>query len=449
TSAREGTVLWAEEFERERENLLDLQQEISRSVTRVLRIPLSIRERRRLRMDPTTSFRAYDFYLQGQQFLETLENPRHPELAADVFRRAIGVDPEFALARVGLSEALWKSYKRDGDGKTLKQAEAEAERALEIDPDLAAARVALARIHRTTGRHGESIAVLRQALAEHPKPDEALRELAFSYRQAGDLEAAEQCLRSATDLASEDWFNWNELGYFLLETGRYGEARQPLERAASLAPGTITWPRENLALAKYFEGDFDGAIAAFEAITAPSEDPVFATNIGTAYFFAGRYDRAEELYLQAVRLNPAGAVFHRNLADVYARQGRIDEARQSYGHALDLVEKRLLENPKSDALRLRRAVYAAKGERCDTAVPLARTLTTELPQTAQTAHALAQVFALCGESDRALATLRTAIQQGFGVELIKEEDEFRSLWEDADFRELVDVPTAEARGPSG
>jgi serine/threonine protein kinase/Flp pilus assembly protein TadD len=444
TSAGEGAVLWADEFERPREDLLDLQQEISRSVTRVLRIPLSMKERRRLQKDPTISFRAYDSYLQGQQFLEALENPRHPELAADVFRRAIDLDAEFALAHVGLSEALLKTYIRDGDGEALEQAEHEAERAAEIDPNLPAARVALARIHRTTGRHGESVAELRQALMEHPKPDEALRELAFSYWQAGDLEAAEDCLRSATDLASEDWYNWNELGFFLLETGRYGDARPPLERAASLAPANITWPSENLALARYFEGDFTGAIAAFEEIEMPSEDPVIATNIGTAYFFAGRYDRAEELYLRAVRLNPSEAIYHRNLADVYARQGRSDDARERYAQALDLVEERVRENPKSDALRLRRAVYAAKASRCDTAVPVAGTLRAELPQTAQTAHALAQVFALCGEQDTALATLRIAIQQGFAVELIREEDEFRLLHGNKEFRTMVGLASADS-----
>jgi serine/threonine protein kinase/tetratricopeptide (TPR) repeat protein len=437
TDAAHGTVLWAEEFRRNSKELFGLQKDLGSGLTRILDIPLSFRERRRLARDPSASFRAYDYYLQGQQFLGQVSRPRSPDMAAEVFRQAIQLDPDFALAHAGLSEALWRIYQRENDGNLLDQAEEEAERAAALDPDLPAAQVARARVYRSTGRYGQSIAELRQVLARHPKPDEAEGELAFSYEQSGDLKAAEEALIAATRLRPDHWHHWNSLGAFLVKMARYPEAREAFERANELAPQGLAWPLINLATLKLLAGDSAGAIEAFEQFKGQVDDAKLAANIGTAYYFENRLEDAEKYYQLAVKLDPKDPLKHGNLADLYLRQEKFEKARAEYQTALEFVEEALLDNPKSPGLRVDQALYAAKSGDCAIATGLADALAVELSQTAQTVHDRAIVYALCRQRSAALEAIRTAIELGISAQLIRREDEFAFLQADQEFVSLT------------
>jgi Tfp pilus assembly protein PilF len=343
---------------------------------------------------------------------------------------------------------LWRIYYRDLDAEVLAEAEDEAERAAEIDPELPAAQIALALVYRSNGRYKTSIAGLRGVLAKHPRPDDAQRELAFSYEQVGELDEAESWYRAATLLGEDKWFNWNSLGAFLVRTGSYEEAAEVFEKAKSLAPPGVISPQENLAALAILQGDFEGAIAAYELIPRPIRDADLASNIGTAYYFSDRPDkleRAEEYYRRAAELNPMRAEIHGNLADLLLKLGRREEALEHYREALALVEQQLSGSSGQVAtafaewrpLLIQQALYAAKAEECGTAVPLALELRQKIPETARDLHDLALVFALCGEQQQALEALDKAVELGFAAELIAIEDEFESLRGLPEWEELV------------
>ncbi len=432
----EGSVLWAKSFAGSRQELLELQREIAASLTRVLDVPLSIRERRRLAKDPTSSFRAYDLYLQGEQFLQSTD-ARGPDLAAEILRKALELDPDFALAHVGLSEALWTLHQRDRATDALRQAESHAEEALRLDPELPAAQVAMARVLRTTGRLGESIAELRRALASHPAPDEALRQLAFSYKRVGLTAEAEQSLHEAVALAPERWLNWNNLGWFLQERGDYDGAREAFLEAGRRAPPDVTWPRENLAMLKLYEGDAEGALAEFEAIGGQVDDPVLAANLGSASFYSGQFDKAERYYRRAVHLSPGNHEFHWGLGDVLAEKGETDSARSEYRRALALVEDALQTAIEDPELELAWIYYAAKASDCVAALGRLEGLGTAHPSTGANVHRRAQVQALCGRKEKALEQVAEAIRLGEPKDLMRQEVEFRSLREEPEFLRLT------------
>jgi Flp pilus assembly protein TadD len=219
--------------------------------------------------------------------------------------------------------------------------------------------------------------------------------------------------------------------------GNYPEARGALEKAVELAPEGITWPRENLATVRILEGDFEGAIEAFEQIEPVPDDPKMIGNIGTAYFFFNRLDEAERYYKLAVKLSPRSPIEHGNLADLYVRQGREQEARRSYLMALRLTEEALLSNPKDNDLRVNQVRYAAKAGECDTASRLADTLKTELPKVGRYHHNRAVAYALCGKREATLDALTQAVELGVSPDFIREEDEFQSLRDDPEFIQLV------------
>jgi TolB-like protein/Tfp pilus assembly protein PilF/predicted Ser/Thr protein kinase len=455
TDTGQGTVLWSEAFEQASENLLEMQKRIAEEVATAIALPLSEKERRRIAKNPTSSYQAYKLYLKGRFLMEDSSDPLNLDIAAALFRQAIEIDPEFALAHVGLSYALWRIYYRDLDAEVLAEAEDEAEWAAEIDPELPAAQIALALVYRSNGRYETSIAGIRGVLARHPRPDDAQRELAFSYEQVGELEEAESWYRAATLMGEDKWFNWNALGAFLVRTGSYEEATEVFEKAKNLAPQGVIFPQDNLAVLAILQGDFEGAIAAYELIPRPIRDADLASNIGTAYYFSNRPDkleRAEEYYRLAARLNPMRAEIQGNLADLLLRLDHREEALEHYRKALGIVEQQLSGSAKQARtafaqwrpLLIQRATYAAKAEECGKAVPLAFELRQKIPETARDLHDLGYSFALCGETEAALEVLDKAIELGFAAELIAIEDEFESLRGLPEFEELVGRQTPAA-----
>jgi TolB-like protein/Flp pilus assembly protein TadD/predicted Ser/Thr protein kinase len=440
TEASNGFLLWKDSFTGQQETLLALQHQIADTFVRFLEIPLSMADRRRLAKDPTKSRQAYEYYLRGQRHLEQLGDSQSLDFAIGAFNQAIRLDPEFALAHVGLSEALWYRYDIDREASTLAEAETAAERAAELDGDLAAAQVALARVYRSRGRYQASAEELRLALSNHPNPDDALRELAFTQERQGNLKEAERSFREAVALGEDYWANWNRLGKFYVSLGRYTDAREALERATTLAPANIYWPQENLAVLSLLEGRFDEAIQYYEQLPQPITDATTATNMGTAYYFSDRENalqESERYYALAVRLSPNDDLAHRNLADLYLRLDRPEDARRHFGAALEAVETQLEIEPESPELRMEKSHYLARLGDCSRAIVVADGLASDLPRTADNVHSMAGIYALCGEREKALDSLRDAIDLGFSPALIGQEAEFHLLSDDAEFISLT------------
>jgi serine/threonine protein kinase/tetratricopeptide (TPR) repeat protein len=437
TDTATGFVLWSEPYTAKPSELHWLQEDVARDLESLLSIPLTPKERRRLAEDPAALTRAYAHYVRGRRFLDQTEDPTGPESAADNFRQSIRLHPELAIARAGLSEALWQIYHRDLDPEMLAQAEEQARLALEQDPDLPAAHVALACVLRSTGQTEASIEALEEALSGHPNPDQAYRELADSYERIGELEEAERYLRTATALNEADWLNWNWLGALLAKLGRYEEAREAFENAVRVAPDYIYQPLENLGTLYLFEADYEAAIETYERIPEPIPYALLASNIATAYFFQGDMEKAVEYFRMAVEMDPMEAELRRNYGDVLLRIGDAAAAEAQYREAVALMDAELAVDPGNAELERRRTMYSAKAGDCESAVPKAVALKRDQPPTAFSAHEFAYVFALCGARDLAVNAVRESIELGISPELLAQEDEFALLREDPEFLTLT------------
>jgi len=450
TSTESGLVMHSEDVHGDVEHVFVLQREIGYRFATILSIPITPDELRRLTREPTQSFEAYDYFLRGHQLLKGFANEEERGAAIELLRQAIRVDPEFAMAHIALSEALWRDYRHGGGKRSLDEAERAAERALEIDPGKPSALVAHARILNARGKHESSIEELEQALRAHPNPAEAQLELGRNYHAVGDLDEALRCFRAAVAIGGDDWFYHNELGAFLLEMGRGEEARAAWEEAARVAPPAVRTPEENLASLLVYEGRFSEAVRAFESLKGPVLDAILASNVATAFYFSDRPDRlteAEEYYRLAVRLNPNDPEIRRNLADVCLELGRKEQATEHYREALRLTEETLRIHPEDPLVRLHRAHYAARAGECETAVSVARELIEELPAGGRSVHDLAYPFALCGEEREAIETIRRAIDLGYPAEVIRKETEFQGLSEHPEFQRLTDPDSATASRP--
>ncbi|HEY5776224.1 MAG TPA: hypothetical protein VIS57_09075, partial [Xanthomonadales bacterium] len=131
--------LWAEIFDREMtaENLFAIQSEISQKIANALEATLSPEETQRLNDFPTQSMEAYNAYLRGRQLLPQ-RNARGLEQALEAFGEAVKLDPDFALAWVGIADSaiLLRTHGSIDTEKQIQITENAVGRALDIDPNL-------------------------------------------------------------------------------------------------------------------------------------------------------------------------------------------------------------------------------------------------------------------------------------------------------------------------
>ncbi|MGH7477643.1 MAG: tetratricopeptide repeat protein, partial [Longimicrobiales bacterium] len=294
--ARNGYQLWTETYEREVEDVLAIQDEISRQIVTRLRGGLTEADASRLTDHGTTTDdpEAFNLYLKGryQWHRRTQQSLR---AAADYFRQAVERAPEYARAHAGLGDAyaVLGFYDFMPPREAFPAAAAAAGRALELNPSL-----------------GE--------------PHATLAYVALYYDW--DWPRAEREFRRALELepgysTAHQWY-----ANFLTAMGRFDEAVSEMGQAMELDPLSVI-ANAALGWVLYYAGDYERAVA--QCTRALELDPDFAL----AYLWRalareelGRMDAALADFEHAVRLSGASAINVALLARARARAGNRAEA---------------------------------------------------------------------------------------------------------------------------
>ena len=199
-SVRDGYHLWAERFDRQVEDIFDLQNEVSQKIVDALKISLSDAERQALARKPTDDLRAYDFYMRGRELLY-LKGRRNTESAIQMFENAAVIDPGFASPYAGLAEAYSSMYEwYDGNSQWLSKAIDINQKALALEPSSLEAKFGIAMVYFHHRRYAESKRNLEAILDENPEFFPAYVRLAMIAEVSNDLEGALRYYRRATEL---------------------------------------------------------------------------------------------------------------------------------------------------------------------------------------------------------------------------------------------------------
>ena len=86
--------LWSERYDREMQDVFEVQDEIARKIAEALRITLSPQEQAALAAKPTENLQAYDLYLRGKSYARRLVR-QDSEFALQMFESAASMDPNF------------------------------------------------------------------------------------------------------------------------------------------------------------------------------------------------------------------------------------------------------------------------------------------------------------------------------------------------------------------
>src|SRR5207245_11222032 len=96
--------LSAKDYQQELNNSVAVEGEFAREIADKLQVKLTPQEQARLVRTHTVDAAAYDYYLKARSHL-WLENSKDNDAAIEFLEKAIGLDPNFAVARTGLARA--------------------------------------------------------------------------------------------------------------------------------------------------------------------------------------------------------------------------------------------------------------------------------------------------------------------------------------------------------
>ncbi len=143
----DGASLWAETFDQQFTDIFAIQDRVSQQVAQRLWLRLNATEQERLTKHSTSNPVAYTYYAKGMYHLYDI-NPAvssrsDASLAVDLFKKAIELDPKYALALAQLGYTYTKIAVFQEDNPTLiEQARLELGIAEKIDPQLAEVHLA-------------------------------------------------------------------------------------------------------------------------------------------------------------------------------------------------------------------------------------------------------------------------------------------------------------------
>src|SRR5262245_39271005 len=134
---RNNKLLWGEQYDRKMADLLATQREIAASIAQKLQIKLAGNETKGIAKHYTDNNEAYQLYLKGR-FYFARRTEADIRRSIELYQQAIKLDPNFALAYVGVAEAYntMPSYPYAAPNQVNPLAKEAANKALEIDPDL-------------------------------------------------------------------------------------------------------------------------------------------------------------------------------------------------------------------------------------------------------------------------------------------------------------------------
>ncbi len=322
----DGQSLWSDQYDLQTTDIFSIEDTVAQQVASHLRLQLDASQQAQLTKRYTSSPIAYELYLKGVYGFDQRVSATRTSMEAtiDLFKQAIQVDPNFALAHAQLAYAYatLSTFFEPNQPAWADRAREEIDRAQQLDPQLAETHLARFMLLFSAAEGYQSEAAIREVLlAQQLNPNVGHAELGYLFLHVGPVDAGERELQRASEIDPTSGFardlailkyaagcRYDEYftarstlfsdnpppiieSWYLMSKGRWDEAGKELDRMAGSSDAIQLLPKRALLTA--LRGDFRTAEASVPAILKlhPAKDPLYhhATyDIASIYALQGK-----------------------------------------------------------------------------------------------------------------------------------------------------------------
>ena len=197
--------LWSERYDREMEDVFEVQDEIASKIAAALRITLSPQEQQALAAKPTENLQAYDLYLRGRNYARRVGR-QDLQVALQMYENAVALDEDFALAHAGLANVCAQYYWYfERQQQWIDRAVAATQKASAIGHDAPEVKLAEAWVDYAEGRYEAAVETVRAALDRDPDLDGGYYLLGRALFEAGRYQEVVDIMETALAHAGENY----------------------------------------------------------------------------------------------------------------------------------------------------------------------------------------------------------------------------------------------------
>ncbi|MFN2510672.1 MAG: winged helix-turn-helix domain-containing protein [Pyrinomonadaceae bacterium] len=347
---RDGVALLAESYDEKFDDIFKLEDSLCAKVLTILLVTLDHEETQGLQRRYTDNQQAYETFLKAHFFMNK-STPADIDKSIDYFQQAIALDPKYAMAYAGLSDAYMR-LGRSGraPAEFVPKSRAAVMKALELDETVAYAHSMLGRIAYQYDwdfpRAGREYALAREL---NPKLVHAwYGSYLLTFNRVAESEAEHQEFEAFMPFGAGSGL----LQHFYF-TGQYARAVDYINRKLEANPNSPVlhnW----LGLVYEQQGRTREATEEFQKAISLSQGIDGLGALGHVYAVSGKLDEAENTLRKLNELSKHRYVSPYQRAVIYAGLGKKDEAlkllEQAYGER-SLLPVSLRLDPRLNELR--------------------------------------------------------------------------------------------------
>ena len=321
--ASDGYHLWSKTFNEETKDVFAIQDEIATSIASALLETLASSKQLAIHTTSTSDVTAYEYYLRGRQFFKRFRK-MDIEYALQMFREAIGIDPEFALAWAGYADChSFLIMYVDPQASYREEASTASKRALELDPDLAEAHASRGLACLVCEQFEGAEEQFQKAIELNPCLFEAYYYYARTQFHRGDMQAAAALFKKAAEVDPTDYQSRCLRVQILRGENRGEEAIAEAKDAVDVIENHVKWNPDDARAFHLGAGSLIvlGDIARAKrwlhrAIEIAPDDSVVLYNVACNLATLGETDKALESLERAVEHGAVSAAWMRNDEDL-------------------------------------------------------------------------------------------------------------------------------------
>jgi TolB-like protein/class 3 adenylate cyclase len=214
--AESGNHLWAERYDRDLENIFDVQDEVVQEIAASVPGQLNVAAMERARRRPAESLSAYDCLLRGEWLMFRDFTDRN---VIPLFERAVEIDPQCARAYIQLARLHAYSFTQGVSvDEAAQSARTLAEKALEISPSDPSIQAIAAVTYMMMCEHDLAQQHIERAISLNPNDGEVMASAVFVLNYLGDREEALRWNRNHLrhDPVSSDGYRENAVDLYYM-----------------------------------------------------------------------------------------------------------------------------------------------------------------------------------------------------------------------------------------
>jgi len=243
---RTDTHVWAEEYDRDLNDIFAIQTEIAQKVAEHLHAKISSAEKSAIEQPPTSDLAAFDLYNRAKNLFlaATNSNSGKEDLleAADLLNQALARDPSYfeAYCQLGGIHDLLYILGHDHSPRRLGLAEAAVDAALRLRPAAGEAHLArAANLYSGYLNYDEALSELELARKSLPNDCRVFELLGLIDNRRGKFEEALTQLEHAMELDPRNVYRLEQIAQTYYYLRRYPEERAAYDRALAIDPNNV------------------------------------------------------------------------------------------------------------------------------------------------------------------------------------------------------------------